>query len=179
MAVSEPITVHVHTEPRTNGKGYVVTISAGEDVSKTLTPDKALKHAYAVLQAAHRAAYDAAVVKQLTHIGVQQDHAGQMVNDLREDRPALNKKDLWPLWLEPGVSAFTGEPFIHVFVDGQMVGQWSFADAQAHATAVLGTVAVADLDSAYFLALTGLLNLDENRAHNVVADIANFREAGA
>lgn len=172
MADQEP-TVWVTTDLDQNGKGYRVSIAASDDVAKTLTPDVALKHAYAVLQVAQQAAYDAAVMKQLTHLGVEHGDAARLIADMREDRPAANPKHLAPLELTPGVSAFTGEPFIHVGVQGEKVGQWDFKDAQHHALAVLGAVAAADLDSAY-LRMLSTMDLGDKR-FAVVNDVGNFR----
>lgn len=177
MSEEQP-TVWVRTEPRRDGSGYVVTIDAGEDFSKTLDPPTAMRHAYAVLQVAHRAAHDAAVMKQLTHLGVERQYAAALVVDLRKDRPPVKADDLAPFSLEPGVSAFTGQPFLHVSINGKRVGQWEFVDAQQHALHVIGSVAVADLDSALYVALVGQMGLDKNRAHAVVTDLGNFHAKG-
>lgn len=166
--------VWIKTEPTFDGSAYVVTLEASDDVAVTLDPDRALRYAWGVLDAAHRAAYDAAVMRQLGSL-TSQEAAGQIVKELRDDRPSLDSQVTKPMSFEPGVSVFTGEPFLVVIINGKRVGQWSFDDAREHALAVLENVAVADLDGAYYRALVGSVGLDEPRARNVVADIANHR----
>ena len=167
--------VWINTEPSVDGAGYVVTLSASDDVAVTLTPDRALRHAVGVLRAAHRAAYDAAVVRQLTRkVNVEMEAAAQVLKDLREDRPPLDSADTEPLSFEPGVNKDL-EPFLIISVNGKPAGQWSAEAAEEHAMFVLSSVVVADLDSAYYRTLTGLVGLEEPRARNIVEDIGNWR----
>ncbi|MGH3813433.1 MAG: hypothetical protein ACRDUV_13425, partial [Pseudonocardiaceae bacterium] len=171
--------VWIKSEPTVDGTAYVVTLEASDDVAVTLTPERALRYAWGVLDAAHRASYDAAVLAQLTSVGRQQlsvETVAQMVIDMREDRPPLDEAATAPLRFEPGVSQAKQHPFLGIYLNGERLGQWAVADAREHAMAVLEAVVVADLDGGYYRALTGLVGLEEPRARNVVADIANHRQ---
>lgn len=176
MDVSD--SVWIKTEPTLDGSAYVVTLEATDDVAVALDPDRALRYARGVLDAAHRAAYDAAVLRQMkSKLKLDLETASQLVADLRKDRPSLDPDATEPLVLEPGVSAFTGEPFLTVGLRGKQdkLGQWSFGDAREHALHVLESLAVAELDSGYFRALVGQVGIEAPRARNVVDDLANHR----
>lgn len=166
--------VWIKTEPSVDGARYVVTIEASEDLATTLSPDRALRYASGVLEAASRADYDAAVFKQVTALTSLQA-ARQLVVDLRGDRPPLDDEATYPIALEPGVNR-SQEPFLTIRINGEPVGQWGIQDARSHALGVLEAVGRADLDSAYYRTLVGTVGLDENRARQVVADVGNHTE---
>lgn len=168
--------VWVKTEPAVDGSTYVVTVEATNDVAVTLDPERATRYAWGVLDAAHRAAYDAAVLKQMTRkLKLDLSAAGQLVTDLRNDRPDLDHGATAPLILEPGVTK-TLKPFLKVSLsNGNVLGQWSFEDARQHALHVLESVKVADLDGAYHRALVGQVGIDSERARNVVDDVGSYR----
>lgn len=167
--------VWIKTEPTVDGSAYVVTIEASDDRSVVLTPDRALRYADAVLAYVARAEYDAAVVKQLRNLVDDMQAVGQIVTDLRNDRPPIADDATAPLSFESGVSAFTGEAFLHIAIDGKKVGQWDIPDAKAHALEVLESVSVADLDSGYYRALRSRVGLDESRARQVIDDLGKWR----
>lgn len=170
--------VWIKTEPSTDGSAYVVTAEFSDDRAKTLTPEVALRYGSAVLAAAQRAEYDAAVARQLTRIGSDLDAALQIVTDLRNDRPPLDDEATAPLALDPGVNKRLA-PFLVVKIDGEAVGQWTVGAAREHASHVLEAVAAADLDSNYYRALTGIVGLDEGRARAVVGDLGQYRDEAA
>lgn len=173
-AAAEESVVWIKTEPSLDGTTYTVTIEADADRAIVLTPDTALAYASAVLGAAARAEYDAAVYRQLCAFDLEVEAVAQMITDLRRDRPPLDTAATKPLALEPGVNA-KGEPFLVVLVEEDRVGQWSVPAAREHALIVLEAVAVADLDAGYLQALRGLIGLDEDRARAVVGDLGNHR----
>ena len=166
--------VWIKTDPTPDGSGYIVTLEVGQDTARILTPDEAMAHAAGVLAAAHRAEYDAAVLAQLTKLGIDREGTVMVVRQLRADRPPLDPAVTYPLTLEPCVNG-AGVPFITVASPGHEQGQWTTTDARSHAIAVLECVAVADLDAAYLRALTGLIGLDKNRARRAVEDLVNYR----
>ena len=166
--------VWIKTDPTPDGTGYVVTLEVGQDTARILTPDEAMAHAAGVLAAAHRAEYDAAVLAQLTKLGIERESVAMLIRQLRDDRPPLDPAATHPLTLEPCVNA-AGKPFITVASPGREQGQWTTEDARSHAIAVLECVAVADLDAAYLRALTGLIGIDRSRARRVVEDLVNHR----
>lgn len=154
---------------------YVVGLHYGPDTAWVLDRNQALRYAAAVAAAAARAAYDAAMMRQLTNkLGMPLASAAGFIADVRADRPPLDDAALEPLGLNPGVSAFTGEPFIRITVSGKLVGQWSPADALQHSTHVLEVLAGVDLDAGYYRALTAT-GVDEARMRAAVEDLANFR----
>lgn len=168
--------VWIKTEPAFDGSGYVVTLEASDDVAVTLDPDAATRYAWGVLDAAHRAAYDAAVFKQLTRkLKLDLETVAQLVVDLRKDRPELDPAATAPLVLQPGVTK-TFKPFVTVSLrSGAKLGQWELEDARQHALRALEAVKVADLDSAYHRTLVGLVGIEVARADNVVDDLGNYR----
>lgn len=172
MTAAEPGVIWVRSDIAADGT-YVVAMETDQDTSFVMDRDTAVAHVFAVVDVAQRAAYDAAVIAQLTKTGVDLDAAVELVAGIRADRPPVVIPG--PLELVPGVSQKTREPFLTVQVNGKPVGQWTVEDAEQHATYVLGAVAVADLDSGYYRALRGMLQLDEQRARNVVDDLANHR----
>lgn len=171
----DPDAVWIKTEPSLDGSTYVVTIEASEDRAVTLTPDRALRHASEVLSTVARAEYDAAVFAQMSALGnLEPEAVGQLILDLRRDRPNLDPEATQPLRLEPGVNA-SGKPFLALYLDDRQVGQWGPADARRHALGVIEAVHAADLDSGYYRALTGLVGLEEPRARNVIDDLIKHR----
>ena len=170
--------VWIKTEPTVDGSAYVVTIEASDDRAMVLTPDRALRYASAILAYVARAEYDAAVVRQLRNLVDDMTAVGQIVTDLRTDRPPISDDATAPLRFEGGVSAFTGKAFLHIAIDGK-VGQWEIPAAKEHALAVLEAVSAADLDSGYYRALRGMVGLDENRARQVIDDLGKWRGSDA
>lgn len=172
--MGEPDSVWVRTEPTHDEAGYVVTIGAGDDLARTLSPDEAMTHARGVLAAVARAEYDSAVLRQmLKALKFDRDSAVKVLGDLRADRPPLDPGMTAPIALEPGVNAEL-EPFLALSIKGERVGQWTMADAREHAFFVLTSVAVADHDTGYLQVLLAI-GLDRSTALNVVADLAEHR----
>lgn len=168
--------VWVKTEPTLDGKGYAVTLETSADVAVGLDRTSGIEYAFYVLDCAERAAYDAAVVRQLRkRLDVPLDAVGQMVTDLRNDRPELDHK--WPIVLTPGVARASGAPFIAISTKdgGQPIGQWTADDARQHAGDILSAVVVADLDAGYYRALVGMIGLESDRSRVVIDDLGSFR----
>jgi len=167
--------IWLRTQPTADGKTYVATLEASDDVSITLTPETALRYARTVLEAVGQAEYDAAVLKQLHKtLELPLETAGEMLKSLREDRPPLNN-DEFPLTFTPGVSLFDGHPFLLVNLSGKTIGQWEMPAAKEHALAVLEVSVGVDLDAAYYRKLISLYEIDPDRARAVVADIGAHR----
>lgn len=168
--------VWIRTEPDLDGV-YRVVLEVDDDNAYPLDEKAALQYASEILRSVAIAGYDAAVIAQMTQAGGGADNAQevavQLVSELRADRPPAARAT--PLSLLPGVSAFTGKPFLHVQINGRTVGEWSSEAARRHALAVLEAVHVAELDSGYLRALRSLINLDEPTARAVVEDLVNHR----
>jgi len=171
----ESRTVWIRTTPDLDGI-YLVVLEIDDDTSHPLDADTAMAYARAVLCAVARAEHDAAVVSQMRKIGEGGREglqaAAELVGSIRGDRPPIS----WPTPLElaPVVSTATGAPFLTVSIKVTAVGQWTMEDARGHALGVLEAVEAADLDAAYLRALRGL-EIDEQRARAIVADLANHR----
>jgi len=155
---------------------YLTTIQVGDDTVIPLPRASAYAYALAAIAAAEYAAYDAAVLAQVTKI-VKGDKAAaaQMVLDLRADRAPLDTAATHPLAFEPIIASKTGEPAIHVSLRGTRFCQWTVDDLKGHALHVLGAAAAVDLDNAYYQLLTTLINVEPDRARNVVGDLINHR----
>lgn len=166
--------VWIKTEPSVDGSTYVVTIEFDDDHATVLTPRTARDYASAVLEYAQRAEYDGAVVTQLRSLGVEDQAIMAVVTDLRSDRPPVEGRGiLAPMKIEPGVNPH-GKGFLKLDLNGNE-GQWEVPEARTHALTVLEAVHAADLDSGYYRALTGLVGLDQGRARQVIADLADHR----
>jgi len=158
---------------------YVVGLHYGEDRAWTLDRREAVAHAAAVVAQAERAEHDAAVINLLhTKLGMPLPDAAMFVaNEIRSDRPPVEEPG--PLKLTPGVSQRGGiHGFLTLTLDGNPVGQWETDNAHRHALGVLQAIAAVDNDAGLYRALIGLVNLEEDRARAVVADIATHRAAG-
>lgn len=152
----------------------VVRISYGQDVAHLLSRAGARAYADQVDTAAALAQRNAAVVAQLSSLGdseaVGQLAAADAVVWVRNAAPELDQAALGPLQLTPGVSAFTGAPFVTCRV-GRMAWQWSPELARDHAGAVRGVAAVAPLDLAYQRFLVEKIQLTPGRAVHVVSGL--------
>lgn len=163
----------IRSEPTLDGKAFVVTMSLDGDYAVTLTPTRANAYAGALLGAAAEAEYDAAVLRQITErLGLDDDVAGQIVIDLRAERPVRSAAGLT---FVPGVSVAKRHPFITIERDGEPVGQFDTPSARRHALHVLEAVPGADLDAAYLKVLRGTVGIKEETARQVVEDIVNYR----
>ena len=154
---------------------YVVAIEVGPDESWMLDRHQIRAHGIAVLEAAARAEYDAAVFAQLSTLSVDQRAIGQVLTDLRAERPPLDTAATAPLELEPGVSHRDHRGFLTLKLHGDPLGQWELDDARRHALACLEVQAAVDLDAIYRTTLVGIVGLDDARARAVVGALAEHR----
>jgi hypothetical protein len=161
------------------GDRYHVRLELGR-LAWTLNRQQAERYARAWLRAAQLAAHDAAVLAQLTALGVEQEPAAVFVaTELRTARPALDQVATRPLRLQPIVSAATGEPIVQVHPDGERDFQLEATAATSHAVHTLEVAAVTDLDDAYRWALVDALDMEDVRARAAVDDLARFRRTAA
>jgi hypothetical protein len=168
-------TVWIRTEPTDSG-GYVVVLSAGDDVAVTMDRDRVMNYAHELLRAVAIAEYDAAVFAQVTRgLSLPKAAAAEVVRTLRADRPPLDDRATEPFVFEPGVSRRSSKGFLQIVLGGQTLGQWELADAREHVLTILEAYAVADLDSAYQRALVGVIGIEPGRAQAVIEDLVNFR----
>jgi hypothetical protein len=166
---------HIWVSSEVAGGEYAVTVTFSPDQVVSLPTDKALAYARAVIEYAHRAEYDAAILAQLIDKGgLPVKTAAEYIAD--SVRPYRDPIDTGTqLSLLPGISSDTMRPFLGIEIDGKRIGDWTVGDALEHGYAVLDTIAVAGLDHGYYKSLVERLGVDENRARAIVNSIAGFR----
>jgi hypothetical protein len=174
--VAEPDAIWVISDVAPDGT-YVTTVQAGDDLAVTLDRQRALAYAVALYTAVGYAEYDAAVLKQLTTLGVGERMAARCVADLRADRAPVDDAATAPLRFVPLVTA-AREPALFVEVNRRRISQWTPADGRQHAGHVLDIVAAVDLDAAYLRFLRGPVALDDDRARAVVGTLGEHRIGG-
>lgn len=174
---TEPHSIWVKADVDMDGN-YRLAVEYNEDTAVTFDQAGAVAYATEVFTAAAYAAYDAAVLKQMTKgLGLPPAEAAEVVKGLRADRPPLNQDALGVLRMEPGVSAFTGKPFLRCSLTANpMQWQWDPAEADQHAGHVVQCYPAANLDNAYRRYLVGVVGLDQGRAMAAVEDLAKWRE---
>lgn len=174
----EPEAIWVVSDVAPDGT-YVCTVQAGDDLAVTLDRQRAVAYAMALYTAVGYAEYDAAVLAQLTTLGVGDRMAAQCVADLRADRAPVDDAATTPLRFVPLVTAAKREPGLFIEIGGRRVAQWTTADGRQHAGHVLDIVAAVDLDAAYHRFLRGPVALDDDRARAVVGSLSEHRIGGS
>jgi hypothetical protein len=175
---AEPTSVWIVSAPDDAGV-YHLALEVGDDRSVPLKPDEAVAWGRNVLWALNAAEYDAAVLKQMTETTGDQSAAAHLVKAVREDRASsVRVGGHLGIDLVPGVSAFTGKPFLHLMQDGKLIGQWTPDDARQHALAVLQAVENLGADTAYLRALEQHVSLDRPTALAVISGLAEYRTPG-
>lgn len=151
---------------------YGVAVSVGEDVAFTLAPAAAQRYALGVLAAATTAEHEAAIVATIRGIGGElgDEHAVQIVGDVRADRPPLAPAG--PFQLATNVTR-DGGPLVAFRAPALPVEDFAVdaGAAREHATAVLTALVAADLD-ATVLRVLRTWGIDEHRAAGFVAALA-------
>lgn len=167
--------VWIKSEPDEAGT-YHLYLELGPDDVVPLGVEEAYGWAREVLSATAAAEYDAAVLRQLKHVGIDKEAVVEMVRLMRDDRAEHIPVSMIPgLALVPGVSAFTGNGFLRLDRHHKRVGQWELDDARQHALGVIEALEVTTLDSAYLRALEHHAGIDRGRALQIVTDLANHR----
>lgn len=175
MSDREPRAVWVTSDVNPDGSaGYIVTVSATDDVALSLKADAAVRYVATATRAAVIARHDAAVMHQLTtRFGLDPVTGAQAVADLRQDREPLNDAATAPLRFDPIVSGTTLRPYVHLWAGDTKISQWTPKDCLEHAGYVMEALAGADLDSAYYQYLRQTIGIDVQRARAVVAHLGD------
>ena len=140
-----------------------------------LSPKQVMDHAQGVIAASHRAAYDAAIVQQLSErLRMSPGAVAAMARKQREGREPLDPAATAPLVLEPQVAGRTGEPRVRVSVDLRRVGDWSVAEADAYARTMLAAQQRAEDETVYRQLLMATVGMTDWQAQNAVADLSTF-----
>lgn len=169
------------TSDRAANNRYVATVHPTPDVSIPLDHLKAVAYATTVIRTVAYAEYDAAVIRQLqpTLAAGSRKEAARMVMMLRDRRKIIDPAPTAPLIFTGGVSAFTGEPFVHVHLHRNAITQWTPDEARSHAMYVLDAAIVARLDQGYLAFLCDAIKLDQDVAIVAVDDLRRHRVEGA
>lgn len=163
----------ITSDPHDDGT-YRAVLSFDGDRSWPLSPFGARQHAFAALHAAAVADYEQAVYHQMTDgFGLGQDLALAMISALRSERGPVDDKTS-PLQFGPGLNEH-GKGFVHLTLDGRLVGQLDSTALRRHATGVLEMVAVLRLDAAYRRLLVEDVDLSDEHAKAAVSALADHR----
>lgn len=154
---------------------YVTTVLRGNRILATLDRSAALRWADAFTRQMAYARYDAAVIAQLKHVGLQPVHIGGMIKDLRQDRTPANKADTYPLVIDPIVSGIDYAPRLQILDGGGSRFVWDIDEAAQHVHQVLELSAVTDVDALYYRILKYGCGMDEGPARAVIGDLGHFR----
>lgn len=144
----------VRSQRTPDGDGYRIVLDVGPDVTWSLTPQAAVDYAVALHHVATVAEHEAALVGTLRDRGMPDELLAQIVGDIRGARPDRDPTTA-PLQFRPGVSAATGEPFVHVHAQDGDRWQWSPSDVRHHAGSVLSVVTATEEDNRLLAVLTG------------------------
>lgn len=167
---------------------YITEVQPSDDMSISLPYDQAVAYGMAVLAAAHRANYIAAVLAQARDImGGRRGRAGigdsaevdetakLIMRELLQDLPELDDSATAPLRFLPFIH-HDGRPMVRVSLPPhtQAITGWSFLEALDHAHAVLGQAIVSQLDTAYRTVMSVGFDVGEQRGRATVADLGNY-----
>lgn len=166
--------VWIMTEPDDRGT-YRVVLHLNADSCVPMDTQLCRQHAEYVTKCLSAAEYDAKVYRMLLKVagsekGIEET-AAELITDLRKDR--VSPLAPTPLELSPGVGS-EGEPFLHVRINGQLVGQWEMDDARSHAMGMLAAPTFAEFDQAFLQALRTLVGVDEITARNIIAGLGEL-----
>lgn len=174
-ATEEPTRITVATELDPISGVYFPVIQFGPDVVRPLNREEARDYVTGLAVTLAYAQYDAAVFSQMMDVmrGDLQA-AGHMVAELRASRPEPDRAATAPFVFLPIVSHRNRKPMVSVILNGNELGIWTPEDVHHHLAGVLSAPMHADLDQHYARCLVGIVGIDAPRAHNVVADLANY-----
>lgn len=172
------------------GAPYITTVQPSDDVAVVLPYDRAVRYGMAVLAAAHRAHYMAAVLAQARDIlagrpgrygrplvltAEQEENARFLLGQLLEDLPELDGEATAPLRFLPVIHR-DGTPMVRVSLPPhtEPFTGWTFPEACQHAHHVLGQAIVSQLDTAYRNTVAVNFGAGEQKGRAAVDDLGNF-----
>lgn len=168
---------------------YITEVQPTDDVAISLPHDKAVAYAMAVLAAAYRAHYLAAVLAQATDIvGGRRGRPGPddpretsatarlVVRELLEDLPDLDEEATAPLRFLPFVRRSDGRPMVRVSLPPhtESITGWTVDETLHHGHAVLTQAVVSQLDTAYRTVISVNFGAGEQRGRAAVQDLGNY-----
>lgn len=168
---------------------YITEVQPTDDVAISLPYSRAVEYGMAVLAAAHRAHYLAAVLAQANDIlGGRRgptavgdpaeigETALLVVKELIEDLPDLDQQATAPMRFVPFVRRSDGRPMVRVSLPPhtEAIAVWTFAETLDHAYAVLTQSVVSQLDTAYRTVIAVNFDAGEQRGRAAVNDLGNY-----
>ena len=172
--------IWIETIPSKSGKSYLIVMTF-DDHQVTLTKSEAVEWAKTCFAAKARSEYDAAVMRQMTTMGLSPADAVETVKDMRLKRQMLSGSEGLTISANVAVDGDlhtnpTFRPFLVLNLEGRPIGHWDGDDATQHASAVMEVIEVSDLDMIYKRALIEDIDLDPELAAAAVGHLRNFRE---
>jgi len=169
---------------------YITTVQPTDDVSIVLPYDKAVGYGMAVLAAAYRSEYLAAVNAQARDIvggrrgrrpadpdPAELDEIATLIGaTLREDLPELDRQATDPLLFLPVWRRADRRPMVRVSLPPhtEPLTVWTVPEALDHGHAVLAQAVMSQLDTAYRTCIAVTFDVGEQRGRAAVADLANY-----
>ena len=176
-AEKEPVgAVWVTSQPDDQGI-YHINLEVGSSPREEipLDADSGIAWAQHVIAVVSAAEYEAAVLRQLSTVAGR-EAALHVLAHLRSNRPASIPDDVVPaLRLVPGVDQDDGLGFVLLEHRGATIGQWYLDDARRHATGVLESLAIVDLDTAYARYAVEEIGLSQRVAYTMVSELYALR----
>lgn len=158
--------IWVRTQPDLEGK-YRLALEVDEDTSLFLDHEQAIAYADYLHRQIVFATFDARVYAQVRGFS-NLPQAAALISDFRKKRTPSPSPVI--LRLVPGVNA-DGDPFLHVYLRDEAVGQWSLEDARSHAQAVLEGVHITELEDQYLDLLVKDVGIDESTARSAIEQL--------
>jgi hypothetical protein len=148
--------------------GYEVVISVDADRSWAMEPDQCWRYGRTVMEAAARAAYEAAVFDQFAASDVSEMDALTFIAGMRLGFDKIDDEATTPLRFVPSMTR-AGRPFVLVELDGEPVGQLESHDTFEHGVAVIQAAIARNLDTMYRRVLRDTTGLSDAKARQAVA----------
>jgi hypothetical protein len=147
-----------------------------ENVRVMLTHRQAFDHAQIVIKAAHRAQFDAMMLRHFAgNFQVPVATVSNVIREARTKREPLSMVDTDPLRFDAGVDGKTGRGYVAVSVGVDRLTRWSVTEADAYARTVIGMTERADNETDVFQTLTAW-GAEDQRIRNALNEMYAPRE---
>lgn len=163
---------------------YGVSITVTDDRVFSLNRSQAVDYAVACYARATAAEHDGGVVRLLTTLGLDEPNALRMLtDDLHPERPPEHDATA-PMAFTAALGRRRSQPdgyvaLLTVSCDDTDLGAVSPTQLREHASAVLDTLAAADLDATLRRTLVSRIGIDDARARAVVGSLGDYMPADA
>lgn len=159
----------------TNGQ-YACEVTVNEDTVFVLTGVVGLRYVQEVVKASVYCRHDAAIVAAMLKHGLDLDMAAMVLMEHRRRRPRVVDAATSPLKFQPGVSN-EGKAFVHVYLKGEAISQWTPRDTLGHAMYVLEVMAASGADNTLFRTLVNDFNLPDPTVRTIIDSLGEHIES--